>query len=364
MRGLVFVGMALVACAQNHAYGPAADGPLRAAELAGVRCLLVAPLENVSDLPLAGEAATQALVAEIDPHRVGVFPVAELRAIFRGTPVELPEGIPASLALELAEILGADAALHGAVEGRLTEAESGLFVTLRLARATKRDVLYAATVPVSPSPGEAADAAVRRAVAEASRALMDRLGSSPDGERCFDRSRAARVRAVALGHPLPRVPAQKAPEPSPPSPAVPPSYAIAAPPPILAPAVKPKNPRQADWAKRLAAGERFVVDGLLFDGRSAKIHRDAGLVDLAGALAAAPVASIRLEGFVDATSDAGRDRELSAAMAQAAAQRLVALGVTRDRISWAARGGERPLLPNFTAKGRATNRRVEAVAAK
>jgi outer membrane protein OmpA-like peptidoglycan-associated protein len=51
-------------------------------------------------------------------------------------------------------------------------------------------------------------------------------------------------------------------------------------------------------------------------------------------------------------------------MAQAAAQRLVAMGVARDRVTWGARGGERPLLPNFTARGRSANRRVEAVVEK
>jgi flagellar motor protein MotB len=49
------------------------------------------------------------------------------------------------------------------------------------------------------------------------------------------------------------------------------------------------------------------------------------------------------------------------AMAQAAGQRLVILGVNRERVSWAGRGGERPLLPNFTARGRAANRRLEVV---
>jgi flagellar motor protein MotB len=48
-------------------------------------------------------------------------------------------------------------------------------------------------------------------------------------------------------------------------------------------------------------------------------------------------------------------------MAQAAGERLVALGVPQTRIAWRGRGGTDPLLPNFTARGRATNRRVEVV---
>jgi outer membrane protein OmpA-like peptidoglycan-associated protein len=48
-------------------------------------------------------------------------------------------------------------------------------------------------------------------------------------------------------------------------------------------------------------------------------------------------------------------------MAEATGRRLLDLGVPRDRLTWAGRGGESPILPNFTARGRAANRRVEVV---
>ena len=51
-------------------------------------------------------------------------------------------------------------------------------------------------------------------------------------------------------------------------------------------------------------------------------------------------------------------------MAQAAARRLVELGVEPGRIGVAGRGGESPLVPNFTARGRAANRRIEASASR
>ena len=359
MRGPIALGLALLACAHDHGNGLPPGGMLRLAELAGVHCLLVAPLENASDVPLAAEAATQALLAAAD--RQQVVPIQDLRAVFRGTPVELPEGIPAALALELAEIFAADAALYGTVEGRFGGGDAGLYLTLRLARAARRDLLYAATFPVVPAPGEAADAAARRTAAEAGRALYAQLGSR--GGACFDPARAERLRAIALGQPAPRTPA-RAPLAPPHSTVPPPSYSLAPAPHIPPPAARPRNARQADWARRLAAGERFVVEGLIFDGRSARILKDGGVVDLAGAMAAAPLATIRLEGFVDATSDGARDVELSGAMAQAAAQRLVAMGVARERVTWGARGGGRPLLPNFTARGRSANRRVEAVVEK
>jgi len=71
---------------------------LRAAELARVRCLLLAPFENASDAAVAADAATNALVAGVDHARTRVFPISELRATFRDTPIELPQGIAPSLA--------------------------------------------------------------------------------------------------------------------------------------------------------------------------------------------------------------------------------------------------------------------------
>ena len=137
--------LALAACAT--AEGPPPPGPPpNAAELARVRCLLVAPLENVSDVGLGAEAATGAVLASLDPDRTRVYPLRELRALFQGTQLELPEGFPPSLALELADILGADAALYGSVEGRWRGGERRLVVTLRLALAGSRDLLFAEAI--------------------------------------------------------------------------------------------------------------------------------------------------------------------------------------------------------------------------
>ncbi len=334
---------------------PSDPGTLRAAELARVRCLLVAPLDNASDVPLAAEAATGVLVSGIDPVRASVFPVHELRGLFQDTPLELPEGVPPSLALELAEILGADAALYGAVEGRGRGGETSLLVTLRLELVGRRDLLFAASRPISPEPGEAPESAVRRTVEALARPVLERLGGSSPPAGCFDPARTARLRALAAGHAAAaRPPALPSPPPVP-APAPPPSASVAR-------AVPPKNARQADWAKRLSSRDRFVVEGIAFEGRTARLSKATGLVDLAGALAAAPEVSIRLEGFVDATADPDKDALLTMAMAQAAGQKLVELGVARDRITWGGRAGEKPLLPNFTARGRTANRRIEAVA--
>ncbi len=357
MRAVRLAPLALAACA-TVAGGPTADTPPRAAELARVRCLLVAPLENVSDVGLGAEAASGAILASIDPDRTRVYPVRELRALFRDTPLELPEGFPPSLAMELADILGADAALYGAVEGRWRGGEPRLVVTLRLSLTGSRDLLFAETVEVVPGPDEPPEAAVRRSVEAATHPFLDHLGSSPAPRQCYDPARFARLRAIATGHAARTPPPQPASAQPASAPPVTAGVQVAV---AHAKAVPPRNPRQADWARRLASRERFVVEGVAFDGRTARLGRTAGLTDLAGALAAAPEVNVRLEAFVDATPDPDKDAQLSLQMAQAAGQKLVEMGVPRERVSWAGRAGERPILPNFTAKGRAANRRIEAV---
>jgi outer membrane protein OmpA-like peptidoglycan-associated protein len=120
--------------------------------------------------------------------------------------------------------------------------------------------------------------------------------------------------------------------------------------------------RQREWARALLARGRIQLDEVAFAGRTDDLARDGGLADLAVVLQATPELTVRLEGFVDSSADAAGDLKLSAAMAQAAAARLRELGVDGGRVATAGRGSESPILPNFTARGRAANRRVEVVA--
>ena len=162
------------------------------AELARVRCLLLSPVESAADAPLAAGAATRALEASIDPARTQVLPVAELRAMLDDTPLELPAGVSGGTALELAELLGADAALYGAVEGRSRGRGPGMVVTLRLILAGSRELVFAGSAPVLPSPGESLEAAVRRSIVDLARPALDRLGA-PGPRRCFDQAAARRA---------------------------------------------------------------------------------------------------------------------------------------------------------------------------
>jgi len=349
---------------------PAQAAVLKPAELARVRCLVVAPFENGSDSPLAAEAATGALLSGIDSSRTRVFPVPELRGLFRDTPLDLPQGLPASLALELAELVGADAALWGSIEGRTKEAGE-LLVTIRLSLVGDHQLLFADTAIVRPGPGDRTETAIRRAVLQTARPMLARLGDT-GRKRCFDVERTRTLRRFALAEAEKAQPAPPAPAPPaalPPPPAAPPqpapaaataAAAVQAPPPGAA----LRTPRQQDWARRLAAGGRVLVEDVSFAGRTDQLQRDAGLADLAVALLSQPGLNVRLEGFVDWTTDRPADTKLSAAMAQAAARRLAELGVPRPRVTWSGRGGESPILPNFTSRGRAANRRVEVVAAQ
>jgi hypothetical protein len=117
------------------------------------------------------------------------------------------------------------------------------------------------------------------------------------------------------------------------------------------------------WGDRLRPGARFPIEGIAFDGRGGPLSRGDGLSDLAAALREAPWVRVRLEGFVDASDDAEGDERAARAMARDAAERLVSLGVRADRVAWTGRGGDAPLLPNFTARARSANRRVEVVVA-
>jgi outer membrane protein OmpA-like peptidoglycan-associated protein len=322
-----------------------AGGPslLKEAELARVRCLLLAPVENATDTPPVAAAATRALEASIDPARTQALPVAELRALLAGTPLELPSGLPGGTALELAELLGADAALYGAVEGRSQGREPGLLVTLRLILAGSRELVFAGSAPVRPAPGEAVDAAVRRTTVELARPALDRLGA-PGPHACFAAARREALRAVAAG-------LQGAPGSPPPARASP-----------LAGSAPLRTERQRDWARRLGARGSFALEEVAFAERSAELVREAGLADLAQVLLATPGLGVLLAGYVDASGDPADDLRLSQAMAVAAARRLAELGVESGRIVAVGRGGENPLVPNFTARGRAANRRLEASA--
>jgi outer membrane protein OmpA-like peptidoglycan-associated protein len=226
-----------------------------------------------------------------------------------------------------------------------------MVVTLRLILSPSRELVFAGSAPVLPAPGEPLEAAVRRSVVDLARPVLDRLGA-PGPRSCFDKGRREALHAAAAALLV-----------SPPPPAAQAKPSAAAPveeaPATTGPATL-RTTRQRDWARRLAERGRVTLEEVAFKERTADLGREAGLVDLAAVLAAAPALTVRLVGYVDASADPYADSRLSMAMAQAAARRLVELGIEAGRIGVAGRGGENPLVPNFTARGRAANRRLEA----
>ena len=335
----------LAACAGTRARPtdpPPHTALILPAELARVRCLLLAPLESATDEPLAAAAVTQALEESIDASRTQVLPVTELRAMLADTPLELPAGVSGGMALELAELLGADGALYGAVEGRGRGRDPGMVVTLRLVLLGGRQLAFADDGLVVPQPGDTAEEAVRRDGVALARPVLDLLGT-PGPRACFDKGRrdALRAAAVALqGGPVASPGAEEAPGTS--------------------GAASLRTARQREWARQLGERGRVTLEEVGFAGRTAELVREAGLADLALVLGASPSLTVRLVGYVDASGDPAADARLSLAMAQAAARRLVELGVEAGRIAVTGRGGENPVVPNFTARGRAANRRIEA----
>jgi outer membrane protein OmpA-like peptidoglycan-associated protein len=340
------VALALLAACATTAPSPPPESPLPAGlatRLARVRCLLVAPLENASDEPLLAEAATGALAGALDWERVRIFPIGELRALFEKTPLELPEGVSESVALELGDLLGADAVLYGTIAGRARSASREVTVTVRLASAGGHETLFLRSVHVVPERDEPLVEASRRAALEAAATILEQLGS-PGPLTCFEKARLDNVRALARRQSPGHGPALS-----------PPTASSAA-------ARRPSlSRRQETWATKLAARQRFVVEDVAFAGRAPLLEKQAGLSDLALALAATPGARVRIEGFVDAGASEKEDLRVSMELARTAGRRLVELGVPRDRVTWAGRGREDPLTPSFTARGRLSNRRVEVV---
>jgi outer membrane protein OmpA-like peptidoglycan-associated protein len=342
-------GLAACAGAPTRRDGAAAPGEsaralVRGAELARVRCLLVAPVVNASNLPEAGDAANAALLANVARSTAKALPPADLVALFRRTPFELPDGIDAEAGLQLAQILGADAVLSGVIEGRARGTDGEIYLTLRIALAEGRQVIFASAAPVQPI-GETPAEAITRVVKESLAPASSRLGSAVDAGVCFDPARLQRIRALALERGKP------------PEPAVRPANVT------IQPAPPKLSGQAAAFAAALAAKKRFVLEGLVFRGRSPVIEsHDPAVTSLASAMRNLPEVRVRLEGFVDRSRDGPGDAKLSMEMAVAVRDLLMVMGIPKERVTLGGRAGARPRFPNASAKGRAANRRVEAVA--
>jgi outer membrane protein OmpA-like peptidoglycan-associated protein len=111
-------------------------------------------------------------------------------------------------------------------------------------------------------------------------------------------------------------------------------------------------------------GEGITVtfaSGLLFDFDSDVIRPEAGsnLKTLAASLHKYPGSDLLIVGHTDQVGKASYNQELSERRASAAANYLVAQGVSRTRVATRGMGETEPIARNETELGRQQNRRVE-----
>lgn len=81
--------------------------------------------------------------------------------------------------------------------------------------------------------------------------------------------------------------------------------------------------------------------------------------DMAAILKAYPGLKVNVEGYTDNQGDAAKNVELSKARAGAVKARLMAAGISADRLNAVGFGSANPIASNDTAEGRAQNRRTE-----
>ncbi|MFY0566484.1 OmpA family protein [Archangium lansingense] len=96
------------------------------------------------------------------------------------------------------------------------------------------------------------------------------------------------------------------------------------------------------------------------EGKAAPMPDRVSLPQLVDLLVRNPTRRIRIEGHSDNQESAeGARRQLSEARARAVAELLIAAGVEPSRLETEGLADSRPKAPNFTARGRQLNRRVE-----
>ena len=111
---------------------------------------------------------------------------------------------------------------------------------------------------------------------------------------------------------------------------------------------------------------RFTFKNLTFATGSANIDgKTAVEVDnMSAILKAYPGVKVNVEGYTDNTGNAAANIQLSQARANAVKARLMAKGITGDRVMTKGYGAANPKADNGTAEGRAANRRIEMVIVK
>ena len=128
-----------------------------------------------------------------------------------------------------------------------------------------------------------------------------------------------------------------------------------------------KNVRIAKGAvplyDRMMTDGKFITYGITFDvGKSTIKPESMGEINrIVQLMTENPTLKFSVEGHTDSTGNAASNQTLSEQRSQAIVDKLVELGIAKDRLTAVGKGQNNPIADNSTDEGRAKNRRVEFV---
>jgi outer membrane protein OmpA-like peptidoglycan-associated protein len=114
---------------------------------------------------------------------------------------------------------------------------------------------------------------------------------------------------------------------------------------------------------RMMTDGKFITYGITFDvGKSVIKPESMGEINrIVTLMKDNPDLKFSVEGHTDATGNAASNQTLSEARSKAIVDKLVEMGIAKDRLQSAGKGQNNPIADNSTDEGRAKNRRVEFV---
>ena len=114
---------------------------------------------------------------------------------------------------------------------------------------------------------------------------------------------------------------------------------------------------------RMMSDGKFITYGITFDvGKSTIKPESMGEINrIVQLMNENPTLKFSVEGHTDSTGNAASNQTLSEQRSQAIVDKLVELGIAKDRLTAVGKGQNSPIADNNTDEGRAKNRRVEFV---
>ena len=114
---------------------------------------------------------------------------------------------------------------------------------------------------------------------------------------------------------------------------------------------------------RMMSDGKFITYGITFDvGKSTIKPESMGEINrIVQLMTENPDLKFSVEGHTDSTGNAASNQTLSEQRSQAIVDKLVELGIAKDRLTAVGKGQNNPIADNTTDEGRAKNRRVEFV---